>query len=381
VVTRINCVDLLCASFNSISSEHYIIGKMAEAQTVSRDRDREEIAREIKQIFAHIKHNPEDTETIHKAAKALRSKSESGYRGLVRLLNKYGYLHVLLESNGQNVDDNSSDPTKNRASSSSQHNSATLPSNSSMNQQHLTSKNSYSHAKNYNARSNAMSIGTGNGTNQTGNGGINITGNGSSVMVGNITGSPQHLQVPIGLAPTSEPSSPSMISRQILNEAAPNQQQRSFNPKESQRSERYARTKYFLSKTGLLSITNKTADLLKQNKQVQHEIDDLKQQTEDFVQSVLRNPANQNFMNKNNSQALNSAVTAEDTPASETDNSEFANILSGIYDFELPSVILAPLNVEQVLMPEDQLASLDQINSMPNSNDNSGPPSKRPKLD
>ena len=30
-------------------------GKMAEAQTVSRDRDREEIAREIKQIFAHIK--------------------------------------------------------------------------------------------------------------------------------------------------------------------------------------------------------------------------------------------------------------------------------------------------------------------------------------
>ena len=130
-----------------------------------------------------------------------------------------------------------------------------------------------------------------------------------------------------------------------------------------------------------MSITNKTADLLKQNKQVQHEIDDLKQQTEDFVQSVLRNPANQNFMNKNNSQALNSAVTAEDTPASETDNSEFANILSGIYDFELPSVILAPLNVEQVLMPEDQLASLDQINSMPNSNDNSGPPSKRPKLD
>ena len=102
-----------------------------------------------------------------------------------------------------------------------------------MNQQHLTSKNSYSHAKNYNARSNAMSIGSGNGTNQTGNGGMNITGNGTSVMVGNITGSPQHLQVPIGLAPTSEPSSPSMISRQILNEAAPNQQQRSFNPKVS----------------------------------------------------------------------------------------------------------------------------------------------------
>ena len=78
-----------------------------------------------------------------------------------------------------------------------------------------------------------MSIGSGNGTNQTGNGGMNITGNGTSVMVGNITGSPQHLQVPIGLAPTSEPSSPSMISRQILNEAAPNQQQRSFNPKVS----------------------------------------------------------------------------------------------------------------------------------------------------
>ena len=130
-----------------------------------------------------------------------------------------------------------------------------------------------------------------------------------------------------------------------------------------------------------MSITNKTADLLKQNKQVQHDIDALKQQTEDFVQSVLRNPANQNLMSKN-SQTLNSAVT-EDTPASETDNSEFANILSGIYDFELPSVILAPLNVEQVLMPDsqDQLSPLDQINSMPNSIDNSGPPSKRPKLD
>ena len=74
----------------------------------------------ILNIFFVFQHNPEDTDTIHKAAKALRSKSESGYRGLVRLLNKYGYLHVLLESNGQNVDDNSSDPTKNRASSSSQ---------------------------------------------------------------------------------------------------------------------------------------------------------------------------------------------------------------------------------------------------------------------
>ena len=111
-----------------------------------------------------------------------------------------------------------------------------------------------------------------------------------------------------------------------------------------------------------MSITNKTADLLKQNKQVQHDIDSLKQETEDFVQSVLRNPANQNLMNKNNHQTLTQTIT-EDTPASETDNSEFANILSGIYDFELPSVILAPLNVEQVLMPDsqDQLSPLDQI--------------------
>ena len=130
-----------------------------------------------------------------------------------------------------------------------------------------------------------------------------------------------------------------------------------------------------------MSITNKTADLLKQNKQVQNDLDSLKQQTDEFVQSVLRNPANQTLINKNNP-TLNSAVNV-DTTASETDNSEFANILSGIYDFELPSVILAPLNVEQVLMPdpEDQL-SLEQINAIQNpSQPSTTPPSKRPKLD
>ena len=112
-------------------------------------------------------------------------------------------------------------------------NSTTLPNNSSINQQqHLPTKNAYSHAKNYNARSNAIAINTGNGMNTTGNGGMNIAGNGSGGMIQ--TGSSQHyLQVPLGLASSSQPSSPSMISRQIQNETVQNHHQRSSIPKVS----------------------------------------------------------------------------------------------------------------------------------------------------
>ena len=135
-----------------------------------------------------------------------------------------------------------------------------------------------------------------------------------------------------------------------------------------------------LSKSGLLSITNGTADLLKQNKQIQTEIDLLKQQTDDFVKSVLKNPANQAPYNMKENPSLNSA-TAVDTETSEADNSEFANILSGIYDFELPSVIFEPLNVQPVLMPDPQeQLTLEQLNVMTQPTEISAPPSKRQKL-
>ena len=127
--------------------------------------------------------------------------------------------------------------------------------------------------------------------------------------------------------------------------------------------DRYRRTKQLLSESGLLSVTNRTADLLKQNKQVNNDIELLRQQTEDFVKSVQRNPANQALLNNLNNPTLNSIANVD--TASESDNTEFANILSGIYDFELPSVILAPLmsGDPQDRMPQNQL-SLEQTNTM-----------------
>ena len=107
-----------------------------------------------------------------------------------------------------------------------------------------------------------------------------------------------------------------------------------------------------------MSVTNRTADLLKQNKLVNNDIEALRQQTEDFVKSVQRNPANQALLNNLNNPTLNSIANVD--TASESDNTEFANILSGIYDFELPSVILAPLMSGD---PQDQL-SLEQTNTM-----------------
>ena len=122
--------------------------------------------------------------------------------------------------------------------------------------------------------------------------------------------------------------------------------------------DRYRRTKEILSQSGLLSVTNRTADLLKQNKLVNNDIESLRQQTEDFVKSVQRNPANQALLNNLNNPSLNSIANVD--TASESDNTEFANILSGIYDFELPSVILAPLMSGD---PQDQL-SLEQTNTI-----------------
>lgn len=47
-----------------------------------------------------------------------------------------------------------------------------------------------------------------------------------------------------------------------------------------------------LSKSGLLEITMKTAELMRQNQQLNKELKQLKKETQDFVQSVLSNPEN-----------------------------------------------------------------------------------------
>ena len=43
----------------------------------------------------------------------LRSKSESGYRGLVRVLQKFGKINVLLGTNGQTeIEESTTKPIK-----------------------------------------------------------------------------------------------------------------------------------------------------------------------------------------------------------------------------------------------------------------------------
>ena len=77
---------------------------------------KEEIAREIKEIFSYVKVSCEkdltyfqphfmtlffhfqssnrDNDVLANACRRLKNKSEAGYRGLLRLLNKCGYINV-----------------------------------------------------------------------------------------------------------------------------------------------------------------------------------------------------------------------------------------------------------------------------------------------
>ena len=92
-------------------------------------------------------------------------------------------------------------------------------------------------------------------------------------------------------------------------------------------------------------------------------MDGFKQQTEAFVGSVLLNPQNagllpinnQNTMNSfeilpttGNSPPINSGLATPILTSAAAETSDLANILSGIYDFEVPSMILAPLSVDQM---------------------------------
>merc|ERR1712018_651365 len=133
--------------------------------------------------------------------------------------------------------------------------------------------------------------------------------------------------------------------------------------------ERYARTKYILSKTGLLGIADKTKELLKKNKQLQKDLDSLKQETEAFLQCVLGNPQNQGLVVKQKqvlqgtldittaSSAPMMSVNTSTTSMASMDTSDFAGILSGIYDIELPSVILAPLPVDPIFACPEPIVS------------------------
>lgn len=58
------------------------------------------------------------------------------------------------------------------------------------------------------------------------------------------------------------------------------------------KAKRYNKTAEALKMSGLMDITMKTADLLKKNKQLQTEMDNLKKDSSSFLQSVLENPEN-----------------------------------------------------------------------------------------
>ena len=71
-------------------------------------------------------------------------------------------------------------------------------------------------------------------------------------------------------------------------------------------------------------------------------MDSLKAETAEFVQSVMANPSNQ---------ALIRPGTVSNQASTLSNETDFAGILSGIYDLELPSIILAPVSDAQVLNP------------------------------
>ena len=59
---------------------------------------KEEVVKEIQIIYSHIKRPaPRNDEFILRSCRRLKEKSEHGYRGLLRLLNKNGYLNVLSD--------------------------------------------------------------------------------------------------------------------------------------------------------------------------------------------------------------------------------------------------------------------------------------------
>lgn len=63
-------------------------------------------------------------------------------------------------------------------------------------------------------------------------------------------------------------------------------------PPDGLKAKRYNKTAEALKMSGLMDITMKTADLLKKNKQLQTEMDNLKKDSSSFLQSVLENPEN-----------------------------------------------------------------------------------------
>jgi len=81
------------------------------------------------------------------------------------------------------------------------------------------------------------------------------------------------------------------LSNSSLNSSLQQYERKEKKPAPEKRA-RFERTAEMLAKSGLLEITMKTADLIRSNQQAQQELNALKVEVEEFVQSVLENPEN-----------------------------------------------------------------------------------------
>ncbi|XP_062588963.1 uncharacterized protein LOC134250627 isoform X1 [Saccostrea cucullata] len=69
----------------------------------------------------------------------------------------------------------------------------------------------------------------------------------------------------------------------------------SSNRSQGGKCKRYKRTQEALQSSGLLDVTMKTAELMKRNRQLQKDIRDFKQETVEFLKTVLQNPENSEY--------------------------------------------------------------------------------------
>lgn len=284
-----------------------------------------EIAREIKEIFSYVKSSNRDNNVLANACRRLKNKSEAGYRGLLRLLNRYGYLNVILDiTNNIQHSDNEVDNLSNISFVTE----SMPPSNYSNRDMELDSVSTVT----------------------------------TKQSCDELPNSSQHFLT---------------VQRRDS----------TVSEKDYSKSERYARTKYILSKTGLLGIADKTKELLKKNKQLQKDIDSFKQQTETFLQCVLANPQNQRLVEQNQplqnivenvqiSSATSTLAANTSSTMASVDSSEFAGMLSGIFDIELPNVIFANLPMDNTFPTSEPITSDSQFNLMASP---SSPPRKRVK--
>ncbi|TRY78717.1 hypothetical protein TCAL_06790, partial [Tigriopus californicus] len=102
-------------------------------------------------------------------------------------------------------------------------------------------------------------------------------------------------------------------------------------PPDESRKARYERTASILSRSGLLDITMKTAELIQKNTKLNKELQRLREETNQFVQNVLENPANQSLLTPRSS--MSRSVPGKSTQVFLSPNLDF-HIFSSMGQFQ-----------------------------------------------